>query len=299
VGVLNAECGGDAAWVEPALRRLAQFGGAAIGLKVSGGDAALIGAAARLGARLGHLIVDPATMEACGPALAAFRAGGGKVGLEIVEWDAAIAALAAGAAATPALADKGWHNPDVSGAAPPLEFIMRRAGDHRTVTQIDYLGDVVLLVFGYTRCADICPLTLGNLGKVLHRLGPSRSKVRVLFVTVDPDRDTLDVLAQYIGAFGPQFVGLRGSPDELARLARRYRIAYSVTKPANGKPYEVTHSAAIYAFDARGAARLLIPSMSSANPDIAGTAADLQRLIKGDAPSGLLSHMVQMLRNMV
>ncbi|MBS0561714.1 MAG: nitronate monooxygenase, partial [Proteobacteria bacterium] len=97
VGVLNAECGGDPAWVEPALRRLARFGGDAIGLKVSGGDAALIDVAARLGARLGHLIVDPATMSACGPALAAFRAGGGRVGLEIVEWDPGIAALAAGA----------------------------------------------------------------------------------------------------------------------------------------------------------------------------------------------------------
>jgi protein SCO1/2 len=102
--------------------------------------------------------------------------------------------------------------------------------------------------------------------------------VQVLFVTVDPGRDSLPVLGRYLGLFGPRFVGLRGTPDQLAILARRYRIAYSVTPAGGGKGVEVTHSSAVYVFDRSGAARLLVPSLASANPDIKSVAADLTRL---------------------
>ncbi len=96
------------------------------------------------------------------------------------------------------------------------------------VTAADFRGKVVLLYFGYTQCPDFCPTTLTNLTHVLDRLGARAKDVRVLFVTVDPNRDTLPVLKQYAAAFGPQVVGLRGTPDELANLARRYRVGYSV-----------------------------------------------------------------------
>jgi protein SCO1/2 len=167
---------------------------------------------------------------------------------------------------------------DVSGNALPLELRMTRAPDGREVTEADYR--VVLLYFGYTHCPDLCPLTLVNLAAVLKRLGPDAKRVRVLFVAVDPQRDTLAVLAKYVKAFAPQVEGLRGSPDELAALAGRYHADYSVTPATGDHPYEVTHSAVIYVFDGSGAARLLIPSLGDAKPDLDGTAADLRRIVE-------------------
>lgn len=201
--------------------------------------------------------------------------------------------------ALPALADQGWHDIDMQDVSPPLLLSMTRARDGKPVTQADYRGKVVLLYFGYTYCPDVCPLTLSNVANVLSRLGKQAGQVRVLFVTVDPNRDTLGVLKQYSASFAPQIDGLRGTPDALAALARRYRIAYSVTPDSPGHPYTVTHSSAIYVFDANGAARLLIPSLASQAPDIVGVTADLHRLIGGGDSGGFLSHMVSYISGMV
>jgi len=173
-----------------------------------------------------------------------------------------------------------WNNTDISGSVPTLSFSMVRAEDHKAVTGADYRGKVTLLYFGYTFCPDVCPLTLSNVAQVLKRLGPDASRVRLLFVTVDPDRDSLAVLKRYTEAFAPEIDGLRGDADALAALARRYRVAYSVDPHGAGGAYEVTHSSGIYVFDRRGKARLLISSLSTASPDIEGVAADLRRLLR-------------------
>jgi len=170
---------------------------------------------------------------------------------------------------------------DVSGNELPLEFRMTRASDGKQVSEADYRGQVVMIYFGYTNCPDLCPMTLLNVAAVVKRLGADAPRIQVLFVAVDPERDTLSVLEKYVKSFGPQVDGLRGTQDELAALAGRYHAAYSVTPATKDHPYEVTHSAVIYVFDATGAARLLIPSLSDAKPDIAGTASDLKRLIDG------------------
>lgn len=172
-----------------------------------------------------------------------------------------------------------WHSLDVSGSAPPLQFSMTRASDGKLVTNADYHGQVVMLYFGYTFCPDVCPTTLTNLSQILGQLGPDAQQVRVLFVTVDPNRDTLAVLKAYVQNFAPQVDGLRGTPDQLASLARRYRLVYSVTPETRSHPYEVTHASGIYVFDRSGAARLLVPSLDSATPDSAGIELDLKRLI--------------------
>ena len=172
-----------------------------------------------------------------------------------------------------------WHGTDVSGSTPDLSFHLTRAGDGRAVTSADYRGKVTMLYFGYTYCPDVCPTTLANVAQALKQVGAASNNVRVLFVTVDPTRDTLPVLAQYVRAFGPEFEGLRGTDDELATLAKRYRIAYSATPNADPAKYEVTHSSAIYVFDQQGRARLLETSLSQAQPDIAGTATDLKSLL--------------------
>jgi protein SCO1/2 len=104
--------------------------------------------------------------------------------------------------------------------------------------------------------------------------------VRLLFVTVDPDRDSLPELKRYAEAFGPEVDGLRGDPDELTALARRYRVAYSVSAPSPGHAYEVTHSSGIYVFDGLGKPRLIVSSLSSPKPDISGAVEDLRALLK-------------------
>lgn len=180
-----------------------------------------------------------------------------------------------------------WHAIDITGSLPPLSFTMTRVEDGKIVTQAAYRGKVVLLYFGYTNCPDVCPTTMANVDDVLTRLGAAARDIRVLFVTVDPNRDTAPVLAAYVKNFGAQSVGLRGTPDELAALARRYRVVYSVTPATEDRPYEVTHSSAVYVFDASGSARLIIASLASTKPDLAGTAADLQRLVKAEAPGGV------------
>jgi protein SCO1 len=169
---------------------------------------------------------------------------------------------------------------DVSGNELPLEFKMTRASDGKEVSAADYRGHIVMLYFGYTNCPDLCPMTLLNVDAVLKGLGANARGIRVLFVAVDPQRDTLAVLQKFVKSFGPQVDGLRGTQDELAALAGRYHAGYSVTPATKDHPYEVTHSAVIYVFDATGAARLLIPSLGDARPDIAGSTSDLQRLLE-------------------
>lgn len=184
-----------------------------------------------------------------------------------------------------------WHAIDVSGSLPPLSFRMTRSDDGKPVTEADYGGKIVLVYFGYTNCPDICPATLANIDDILRRLGPAAGDVRVLFVTVDPNRDTAPVLAAYAKNFGPEIIGLRGTADELAALARRYRVVYSVTPATEDHAYEVTHSSALYVFDGSGAARLIVASLASTTPDVAGTTADLRRLVEERHLPGLLARL--------
>ncbi len=161
---------------------------------------------------------------------------------------------------------------DVSGLVPDLAFSMTDTQTAKPVTQADFKGKVVLLYFGYTNCPDVCPTTLYNIDRILQRLGPLAAKVEILFVTVDPDRDTPSVLNQYTALFGQNIIGLRGNADQLYALARRYRVVFSVTK----KPtYQVTHSSAVYVFNAAGKPQFLIAGLDTTTPDIAGIATDL------------------------
>ncbi len=161
--------------------------------------------------------------------------------------------------------------------------------------QADFAGKVVLLYFGYTNCPDVCPLTLSNLSRVLAQLGDKADDVAVLFVTVDPDRDTLPVLKDYAAAFGTQFVGLHGTPDQLASLAQRYRVSYSVTPATDTEPYTVNHGSAVYVFDQTGNTRLLMTQMSTADPGIDDATADLGKLVDEANPPGFFQRFMQWL----
>jgi len=171
--------------------------------------------------------------------------------------------------------DKPYHASDITGAMPKLQFRMERANDHAIVNADSYRGRVVILYFGYTHCPDICPTTLANLSEVLKRLDTRAYDVAVLFVSVDPDRDTPDVLGKYVRSFAPQIDGLTGPPNGLMALTRRYRVLYSVTKDSPGHPYEVMHSNSVFFFDRSGRARLVATSTD----DIAGLTEDVKRLL--------------------
>ena len=163
---------------------------------------------------------------------------------------------------------------NVTGLVAPLQFQLTNQ-DGQPVTAADYRNDVVLLYFGYTECPDECPTTLAMLAGALRTLGPQASQVRVLFVSVDPQRDTTQVLKRYVSNFGPQFVGLRPDESELVDLSKRYRIAYHYEKPDKDGNYEVDHSSAVFIFDRDGRARLLALSDTTAQQ----VATDVHRLL--------------------
>ena len=161
---------------------------------------------------------------------------------------------------------------DISGVMPNLKFTMMRANDGTAVTQESYRGKVILLYFGYTHCPDVCPATLSNLANALKALGPRAEDVRVLFVSVDPARDNLAALKDYANAFAPQIDGLRGSDNEIAKLAQRYRVLYSVKQTPQGE--EVMHSDSVFIFDRAGKAREVMTDTS----DEKAIAADISSL---------------------
>lgn len=152
-----------------------------------------------------------------------------------------------------------WQLNDVSGHLPDLKFQMTNDLG-KPVTASNYHGKIALLYFGYTHCPDVCPLTLVHLHTVLQKLGKHADDVQVLFVTVDPTRDTVPVLHQYVTAFDPRFVGLTGTQNAIAKLTKRYRAYFKRESPQSSSTpgdYDVTHSSAIYIFGRDGHARLL------------------------------------------
>jgi len=166
---------------------------------------------------------------------------------------------------------------NIAGLVPALGFTMTDVQSGKTVTAGDFHDKVTMLYFGYTNCPDVCPATLYNLDRIFKQMGKAAANVQVLFVTVDPDRDTAAALAQYTALFGPNVIGLRGNADQLYALARRYRVVFSVTKTPN---YEVTHSAAVYVFDAAGKPRFIIAGLDTASPDIKGIAGDVTAVVQ-------------------
>jgi protein SCO1/2 len=128
----------------------------------------------------------------------------------------------------------------------------------------DFRGKVVVVSFGYTHCPDVCPMTLANLASARKKLGEDGRDVQVLFVTVDPSRDTPALLKEYVPAFDPTFLGLTGTPDEVTAVTKEFRV-YASSRPAKpGEEYTVDHSAQMFAFDKAGKLRLVFaPDMKS------------------------------------
>lgn len=183
-------------------------------------------------------------------------------------WIVAAAALALGLVVAYTVltnrVSKSFEAVDITGADWGRRFELT---DHRGArrTLADFHGKVVMLTFGYTHCPDMCPTTLALLAGTLERLGNEAREVQVLFITVDPKRDTPQVLAQYVPAFGPAFLGLFGDEEATARTAKEFRAYYEQRPPSAQGSYTVDHSGQVFVFDPRGRLRLFIRPDASAD----------------------------------
>lgn len=123
---------------------------------------------------------------------------------------------------------------------------------------VDFRGKVVALFFGFTHCPDVCPTTLSDLREVMGKLGGEASRVQVLFVTVDPKRDTQELLAKYVPAFHPSFLGLRGDAAATERVTRDFKIFTREQPGKTPESYSVDHTAGMLVFDPKGRLRLFV-----------------------------------------
>jgi protein SCO1 len=152
---------------------------------------------------------------------------------------------------------EAFKSTDITGADFGKDFHLT---DHngKAKSLADFSGKVVVLFFGYTHCPDVCPTTLAELALVMKQLGDDAKKVQVLFVTVDPERDTPQLLAQYVPSFDPGFLGLYGDLDATARTAKEFKVVYQKVAGSSPENYTVDHSAGTYVFDRSGKLRLFI-----------------------------------------
>ncbi|MFO1362907.1 MAG: SCO family protein [Burkholderiales bacterium] len=165
---------------------------------------------------------------------------------------------------------------DVTGAEFGREFALTdHTGKARTLA--DFKGKVVALFFGYTHCPDVCPTTLAELKLVKERLGPDGDRFQVLFVTVDPERDTPALLAKYVPAFDPTFLGLRGDAEATAKTAKEFKVFYQKAPGTAPDNYSMDHTAATFIYDPQGRLRLFAKLGMGAD----ALTADIKQLLAG------------------
>ena len=150
-----------------------------------------------------------------------------------------------------------FRGTDITGADFGKELALT-GHDGKPRTLADFRGKVVVLFFGYTHCPDVCPTTLVEMAEVMKKLGKDAARVQVLFVTVDPERDTPEVLGQYVPAFDPRFLGLYGDLAATQRAAKEFKIFYEKRAGSAPGAYTVDHSGQSYVIDPQGQLRLFV-----------------------------------------
>ena len=170
-----------------------------------------------------------------------------------------------------------FKNTDVTGLDYAKDFALTdHNGKPRTLA--DFRGKVVLVFFGYTHCPDVCPTTMAEMAGVMKELGKDADRVQVLFVTLDPARDTPALLAKYVPAFDPRFLGLSGDQAATEKTAKEFKIFFQKVDGKTPDSYTIDHTAGSYVFDAKGRVRLFIRHGQGAAP----IAHDLALLLKQD-----------------
>ncbi|TCS37026.1 protein SCO1/2 [Paucimonas lemoignei] len=173
-------------------------------------------------------------------------------------------------------ADSAFKNTDVTGLGYARDFALTdHNGKPRTLA--DFKGKAVLVFFGFTHCPDVCPTTLGEMANVMQELGPQADKVQVLFITVDPERDTPELLAKYVPAFHPSFIGLTGDKAAIEKVAKEFRVFYQKVPGKEPGSYSVDHTAGSYVFDPQGRIRLFVRHGQGTEPIVH----DLKLLLAG------------------
>jgi protein SCO1/2 len=162
-----------------------------------------------------------------------------------------------GAATSSSSAQAQFRNTDVTGLGYARDFALTdHNGQPRTLA--DFRGKVVLVFFGYTHCPDVCPTTMAEMAGVMKELGPQAERVQVLFITLDPQRDTPEVLKAYVPAFDARFLGLYGSTEATDKVAKEFRVFYQKVPGTEPGSYTLDHTAGSYVFDAQGRVRLFV-----------------------------------------
>ena len=151
----------------------------------------------------------------------------------------------------------GFKSSDITGSDCCRDFRLTDQNG-KTRTLADFRGKAVVIFFGYTQCPDVCPTTMADLKWVRQQLGADAQRVQVLFVTLDPERDTRALLAQYVAAFDPSFLGLYGDVETTAKTAREFRVFYQKQPGPTPDSYTLDHTAGSYVFDPEGRVRLFV-----------------------------------------
>jgi protein SCO1/2 len=158
-----------------------------------------------------------------------------------------------------------FQTTDVTGLEYAMNFSMT---DHhgKLRTLADFKGKAVVVFFGYTQCPDVCPTTLADMASVMQQLGPKADKVQMLFVTVDPERDTQALLSKYVPAFDARFLGLFGDQAATEKIAKDFRVFYQKVPGKEPGSYTMDHTAGLYVFDPQGRIRLFMRSGQGVEP---------------------------------
>jgi protein SCO1/2 len=168
-----------------------------------------------------------------------------------------------------------FHLTDITGATFARSLELPDA-DGRPRSLADWKGKVTVVFFGYTQCPDVCPTTMAELAQIRKLLGADGDKLQTVFVTVDPERDTPEILKAYVANFGPNVVALRGTPEQTAAAAKEFKIFFAKVPGKSPGSYTMDHSAASFVFDAAGRVRLFVPYGS----DPKNLAADIKQLVR-------------------
>ncbi len=183
------------------------------------------------------------------------------------------AALAACDLKPSASANAPFNGVDITGAEYARSFSLTdHTGQPRTLA--DFKGKVVVVFFGYTQCPDVCPTTMAELAEVKRTLGAEGERLQGVFITVDPERDTPEILKAYVTGFDPSFVALRGSAEQTLATAKEFKVFYAKAPSKGGGGYTVDHTAGAFVIDATGRVRLFTRYGSGSQ----ALAQDLKRL---------------------
>lgn len=170
----------------------------------------------------------------------------------------------------------GFHSVDITGVDYAQGLALPDV-DGKPRSLAEFKGKVVVVFFGYVHCPDVCPTTLAELAEIKRQLGADGQRLQAVFVTLDPERDTAAMLKAYVQGFDPQFVALRGTPQQVADAAKSFKVFHQRVKGSTPDGYLVDHTAGSYVFDPQGRVRLF----ARYGMPVADLTADVRKLLAG------------------